>query len=47
MPKEETKTFSSKIIGNEVVTLIYETSSSEDPFETKLKVKFTKYDQNI
>ena len=41
----DTKQFSSEHIKNKMVVLTYETSSSEDWFETKLQAKFNKYDQ--
>ena len=36
---------SSEHIEDKIITLIYETLSSEDCFETKLQSKFDKYDQ--
>ena len=41
----EPNTFSLERIKNEVLTLTYETSSSEDYYETKLQAKFDKSDQ--
>ena len=41
----EQKKLSPEHIENEVLTITYETSSSEDYFETKLQYKFDKSDQ--
>ena len=45
--KEISKTFSSEHIENEVITLISENPSSENPFETKLQAKFATSDKSF